>query len=483
MFCMRRSIVLLLLLVLLAFACTPHRLPAPTVNGTWESIGSGWILQIQDSAHYSFYDIVTSACLPSRYGAFDELATELSLQEDTLRLKKGVITYEFVRILALPKMCKTPLAEDKLRDPMLNFEVFAETVAEHYAFFEESQIDWEALYQTQKSKLTAQPGDVELYAAIAEIQEQLQDNHASLEVPEEIEVLLEQESEEMPEAALPEKQQGELPEYGDFKVADSVFYHHIQEDLTSDSWMLRWGKLTDDLGYVQIKAMWLYADLGAPEENKVKGGYVAPYVTAMQQLYEGEYIRREVEAVSQVMDRAMHDLTEMDAIVIDVRFNGGGQDAVSFEVLSRFTPEKTQVATQKLRLGAGYTPTLPLYVDGTAGAYTKPVFVLTSPQTGSAAEAFALATMSLPHVRRVGSSTAGALSTALEKKLPNGWAFSLSNEVYMDTNGQAYEHRGIPVDLSLGYLTERQPFFREVVNDLEGDKRSILDAIAELQRP
>ncbi len=54
--------------------------------------------------------------------------------------------------------------------------------------------------------------------------------------------------------------------------------------------------------------------------------------------------------------------------------------------------------------------------------------------TGSAAELFALATMSLPHIKRIGSTTTGAMSTALEKKLPNGWDFALSNEIFMDNN-------------------------------------------------
>ena len=122
-----------------------------------------------------------------------------------------------------------------------------------------------------------------------------------------------------------------------------------------------------------------------------------------------------------------------------------------------------------------------MYIEGTKDAFTKPVYILTSPQTGSAAESFSIATMPLKNVKRIGSPTSGALSTALEKTLPNGWVFSISNEIYMDNDGKAYENIGVPVDYDLNYPKDRQDFFRSVVNDLETDKQSILEAIEKLK--
>jgi C-terminal processing protease CtpA/Prc len=139
------------------------------------------------------------------------------------------------------------------------------------------------------------------------------------------------------------------------------------------------------------------------------------------------------------------------------------------------------VATQKLRQGDHFSPTLPLYIFGKSDAYTKPVYVLTSPQTGSAAEAFAIATMPIAHIKRIGSPTAGAMSTALEKQLPNSWTFSISNEIYMDNEGNNYENKGIPVDYDLNYPKDRQTFFRSVANDLEADKQNILQAISSIE--
>lgn len=69
---------------------------------------------------------------------------------------------------------------------------------------------------------------------------------------------------------------------------------------------------------------------------------------------------------------------------------------------------------------------------------------------------------------------------ALEKELPNGWAFSISNEIYMDNQGNNYENKGIPVDYELGYSQDRQTFVSRVADDLAGDKQQILGAIEKL---
>ncbi len=124
---------------------------------------------------------------------------------------------------------------------------------------------------------------------------------------------------------------------------------------------------------------------------------------------------------------------------------------------------------------------MPLFIEGTKNAYTKPVYVLTSQQTRSAAEAFSIATMPMHNVKRIGSPTSGGMSTALGKVLPNGWVFSISNEIYMDNQGTDYENVGIPVDFEKPYPKDRQTFFRSIVNDLETDKHNILHAIENLK--
>jgi len=472
---MSKNIVPVILVFLLIASCQQQT--NPSVNGIWESIGSGWVLQVKDSAEYEMYDITSISCLPNKKGKFEELEKSLTIANDTLQLKKGVITYKFKRRNNLPELCQN-LSNKNNNNPFYNFEVFAETVKAHYAFFELNNLQWDQIYKQQKNKLTEQSTDVELYQVIEETFGLLKDNHGFIEATDEVYNVLETPSEQE-EKTEPDK----LPEYGDFTVAQMVSEHHMEEEMTKDSWLIQWGKFADGIGYIQIKAMWLFADLDVPQQLIDDMGYVDAYVETFQKMYEGDYIEKEVAGVSKIMDTVMKDLSKMESIIIDVRFNGGGQDAVSFEILSHFIlNEKLQVATQKLRHENQFTSVLPLYIKGKKDAFTKPIYVLTSQQTASAAEAFSIATMAMDNAKRIGSATSGALSTALEKTLPNGWPFAISNEIYMDTNGKSYENIGIPVNHNLNYPKDRQTFFRSVANDLDADKKSIIRAINALQQ-
>ncbi|WP_046745518.1 S41 family peptidase [Kordia zhangzhouensis] len=454
-----------------------------SINGIWESIGSGWIMEISDSTTYQLYDITSISCIPRRKGLLKEMLPALSIKNDTLSLLKGVITYKFSKKKTLPTHCKPTVSELKNTDPLYNFEVFAENIKEHYAFFELNQIDWDSLYISQKSKLTSQSTELEFYQVIEETLELLGDNHAFLEASDSLYEALEASSTEKEKI---EDSTEKLSEYGDIQVAGMVANHHLQEDLTRDYRLrfplIQWGKMNDSIGYIQVKTMWLFANLEVPQQRIDAVGYVDAFVETFHKMYDGQYINEEVSEVAKIMDMVMTDLSQMQSMVIDIRFNGGGQDAVSFEILSRFIPEKELlVATQQLKYGRKHTATLPIYIKGTKNAYTKPLYVLTSPQTGSAAEAFSIATMAMPTVKRIGSATSGATSTSLEKKLPNGWIVALSNEVYMDTHGNSYENKGIPVTYELNYLKDRQAFFRSIVNNLDADKHNILQAIEQLE--
>ncbi|MTI29505.1 S41 family peptidase, partial [Xanthovirga aplysinae] len=464
----------IILIALFIASCKEKIQENNSINGVWQSVGSGWMLHIEDSSSYSLFDVTSISCLPRRKAELREILESLALKDDTLSYLKGVITYKFTKAEGLPKLCGTELKEETQKDPIYNFEVFSETVKDHYAFMELNSVNWPKLFQQQKDKLSKHSTDLELYSVIEETLEKLNDNHAYLEANDEVYEALEQKHLDQEEEARDDEN---LREFGDFTIAKMVAKHHLEEEMTKDSWLIQWGKLKEKVGYIQIKAMWLYADLDVPDSLIEELGYVDAYVKTLQKLYEGDYIEKEVEGVKKTMDKIMDDLADMNSIIIDLRFNGGGQDAVSFEILRRFVTQKQKIATQKLKYGNQFSPTLPLYINGTTKAYSKPVYLLTSQQTGSAAEAFAIATMSMKNIKRIGSPTSGAMSTALEKILPNGWAFSISNEVYMDVQGNGYENKGIPVDYDLRYPYDRQTFFRAVANDLEADKQSILKAM------
>jgi carboxyl-terminal processing protease len=74
----------------------------------------------------------------------------------------------------------------------------------------------------------------------------------------------------------------------------------------------------------------------------------------------------------------------------------------------------------------------------------------------SAAEIFTMAMRALPNVTHVGQTTRGSLSDQLTKRLPNGWRLTLSNEVYLDATGAAWEGIGIPPEVPIQVFPEQE---------------------------
>lgn len=468
------KLVIPLCIIISLFNCCTPKSDSKTYNGVWQSIGHGEILEIKGEESYAIYDITSISCLPRRKGKLSEIENALSLEADTLSLVIGVITTRYTKESSRPLLCSTPMDTAKVNSAMYNFEVFMETVKEHYAFLQLNDVKWDHLYQTQKSKIRPNYSDVDLFRIIEETYDKLNDNHAYLEASNEVYDLLDE--------IYPEEiQSGDtLPDLGDFHVAHTVAKHHLKEDMTKDSWLVHWGEIEDNLGYIQLLAMTTFADL--TKLTVYDEGWHDAWTQARDELFESTYLEKEIEGVRETMDIVMKDLSEMESIIIDVRFNGGGNDVVSFEILSRFLQGRRQVANHKFSYSGGYTAVDPIYINGSDMPYLKSVYILSSPQTGSAAEVFSIASMSLPHVQRIGSATMGAMSTTLDKVLPNGWEFAVSNEVYMDNSGLCYENIGIPVYYELNYPKDRQAFFRSVIDDLDKDKKEILLAVENVSK-
>jgi carboxyl-terminal processing protease len=81
--------------------------------------------------------------------------------------------------------------------------------------------------------------------------------------------------------------------------------------------------------------------------------------------------------------------------------------------------------------------------------FTGPIAVLTCDSVFSGGEAFALAIRELPFVTIVGEHTNGIFSYELEKKLSNGWRYTLSYQKYFSSEMVFYEGRGVPADIEL----------------------------------
>lgn len=458
----------LIIILLIISACQQEKPKTnTTIDGIWQSVGYGKLLTI-DSIQYAYYDVTDHFCSPIKKGKTATIKNTLELKNDTLYVKRGYSIYRYTRAKELLDICtKEPRISN---DPVYNFEVFTETLKTHYAYFELNNSNWDSLYTATKKKITPTTSEVDLYLTMQGIIDYLHDNHGYIEPSDDV-------YERAEEQTTKQEEVNTLKEYGDFEIAALVADHHLDQNLTKDSWIVTWGTIQDTIGYLQINAMMLFADIQLSDTLIKEEGYVSAYFDAYNKLPYAQQIEKEVTGIRKTMQTVMKDLFDTHFMIVDVRFNGGGNDEVGLEVLRHFNSQKRQIAAKKARLQNSYTKTIPIYLEPHKSPYLNPVYLLTSQQSASATDMMALSSLEIPNITRIGSHTSGAISDALQKKLPNGWEFSLSNEIYMDLKERCYENIGVPVNIKLHYPSDRQTFFRSVADDLEKDKRDILNLI------
>ena len=171
------------------------------------------------------------------------------------------------------------------------------------------------------------------------------------------------------------------------------------------------------------------------------------------------YIRiLELEGVSKrrltaALDKIARDFRELKGIIIDIRDNPGGEDGIAIAIINRFCDRKRVAFHRKTKIGPGkddFTPLKTWYLEPQGDVqFTGPIVLLTCDSVFSGGEAFALAIKELPHVTIIGDNTNGIFSYQLEKKLPNGWEYCLSYQVYLSADMVCYEGKGVPVDIEV----------------------------------
>lgn len=143
----------------------------------------------------------------------------------------------------------------------------------------------------------------------------------------------------------------------------------------------------------------------------------------------------------------------LKGLVIDLRINGGGSDAMGLHIAGRLTDTPYLAYSKRARNDPAdptrHTRPQPLYVTPAQGPrYTGPVAVLTGGSTVSAGETFTQALMDRPgRTVRIGQPTQGVFSDVMVRKLPNGMSVWLPNEELLTRSGRTFDGAGIPPHL------------------------------------
>lgn len=147
------------------------------------------------------------------------------------------------------------------------------------------------------------------------------------------------------------------------------------------------------------------------------------------------------------IDNAMSFLRGGDAIVIDIRGNGGGSPEAVARLTSYFVPAGSKLVTFHMRDEA---PTVSVSADVPGGRIGGvPVYVLTSGRSASAAEEFAAHVRTFGYGTLVGETTAGAAYRNEIVPIPGGFALSISVGRPELPDGTDWEAKGIAPKLAV----------------------------------
>lgn len=408
------------------------------LQGNWVRVGYGTILSIAGN-DLTVFEATSATCHLRDAGHVEDFFdgfSDFHIDDNVLYLSDSQLgtPSTFNRVDTLPVVCDDPIGNL----PTEQFDHVWHTFNDYYAFFGEREVDWIGQYDQWRPTLTKRSSDEELAEALIGLVTPIDDNHVGLKFDDD-NAFDPAQPKGFVQALIDEFESQSL-------VSDEATYiggvldqwrADIQATYIGSSFqtlrgvhagLLEWGMMGDSVGFLSINQF--FADLEQSEAN-------------------------ELVFFDQALDRILAELADTQAMIIDVRIAPGGRDAVALAIANRFADTERLAATKTTRTHVGEGNSQSLIVRPSERTnYENPIILITSGFSVSATEVFTLLMRSLPHVTHLGEPTNGALSDRLDKELPNGWEFTLSNEVYRDTEGNAYEVVGIPATVTVPILSK-----------------------------
>ncbi|MFD7426835.1 S41 family peptidase [Streptomyces sp. NPDC059818] len=400
--------------------------PRPTVDGVWRVNGYGTVLSIADG-RLQEYQTTAVGCLEGEtsertaQGVYRSADGTLLTVRPTgsLEVSGSPGHRELRRLARLPAACGRPASTDAVA----TFDVFWQSFEENYPFFAAKGIDWHAVRDTYRPKVHAGTTRDELFALFSEMVTPLYDAHVA--------VFDSDGDRHFAQVRPGTTMIGE-------KLDTRVKKYIVRRDLNGRrphefaSGRISYADLPGGRGYLRISGF---------------GGYNPQDPSYAAQLAE---LDKALDAVLTAGRTA-----SLTGLIIDLRINGGGSDALGLHLAERLT-DTAYVAYRKR---TQYTRPQPIAVNPARDVprYGGPVAVLTAGTTFSAGETFTQALIDRPgRTVRIGQNTQGVFSDTLDRALPNGMAVWLPNEEFLNRSGRTFDGAGIPPHIRTPVFTEEE---------------------------
>ncbi len=428
---------------------------AQSIEGLWQSKGYGFAFGIQDSIATIFDVTSISALLTNEdsfvkedsfflsgtyFGDFVFVDSQLTLQ----RTDGNVFIFEPVDSLE-------NLLTEPSQDPSLIFDILWQTHAEYSAILSILDIDWEQIRDSLRVQITDTTTQEELFSLCEQLLEPLNDGHTSL-VDFENGVGFGGGPDVNPYWFIGDGAPGS-------DLLNAIIGNYLKGNFSiTESNQIIYGSLEDSIGYLLVGS---FSDYASEDANDFEN----------DEAFRKEFLE------------GLEALKDHKALILDMRFNGGGSDLLARSLASHFTTERKLAYTKQARSGdidEFLEPPISFYIEPQEDTYfeDRSIVVLTSQQTASAAEIFLLSIQQIPNIMTLGEPSYGIFSDAIPKFLPNGWFFTFSPERYLSFEGINYEQVRIPADIEeLGdtalFATGRDNMIERAIQELEALTTSI----------
>nr|CAA6824595.1 MAG: Peptidase family S41 [uncultured Thiotrichaceae bacterium] len=400
------------------------------IYGIWEQVGYGNVFVINKNGA-DYYQYTRQTCMQEKSLSNRELdenihAIEVLAKQDAFSAyshPEATFKTYFTRLDQLPGNCQAGRLITTAT-PTQQFEHLWHNFNDYYAFFNQRGVDWQQQYVTYRPQVNDDMSQEALFAVLSDMLAPIDDAHVSLDTYDD------DFSPEQPDNLTTDlhrvfQRQSVIRDFDEFSDAQLNVVREVQQTYLSntkqsggsDNEVVLWGKLSRNIGYLQLNSM---ADIG----------------------------NNDFTAIKHIMQQVISDLQDVDALVIDVRLNGGGFDGISMIIANYFARTEQLAMSKYTNNWQGRTHNVEAYLKPTEQQLHVPIALLSSDMTVSAAEIFLLTMRSIPDVSVVGEASSGALSDILSKTLLNGMEVSLSNEIYLDHAGRNFEGSGVPVDIA-----------------------------------
>lgn len=309
-----------------------------------------------------------------------------------------IISIVLLLLLSLNACELAFIKDDPTNDPQTNFEMMWETLDKRYSFFSYKKIDWDSVRTALEGRMNPDMADDELFDLLAEMLYALEDGHVNLRSPF--------------DRSRNWRWYLDYPENFNFEVVER---NYLREDHR------RSGPLLNS-----------FLDNG-------KVGYI----------YYGSFSN----FVSEVnIDYVVNRFKNTDAIIIDIRNNGGGSVSNVDRIASRFADRARHAYNILYKTGPGhddFSEAFPHTIRPEGDfQYTKPVYVISNRKSYSSASFFVQSMRVFPHVTIIGDQCGGGGGSPISQELPNGWVYRFSSDMTLAPDGFNIEN-GIPVDVPL----------------------------------